>query len=146
MAVSWLGEHANHCTDELAWYPPPAVERKAPSQEEQGKFGEPEMLGLMAMRNPRLLAVISQLQRAALAGSWQLRFTAVHALGKVAVKSEEPFRFHCYCVLNALAGNNPNKPCDVLGACLTAPVTICSVPSISITACWSLLFSAAPLL
>jgi hypothetical protein len=115
MAVSWLGEHANHCTDELAWYPPPSVERKAPSQEEQGQFGEPEMLGLMAMRNPRLLAVISQLQRAALAGPWQLRFTAVHALGKVAVKSEEPFRFHCYCVLNALAGNNPDKPCDVLG-------------------------------
>jgi hypothetical protein len=116
MAVAWLGDHANHCTDELAWYPPPHVERKAPTQEEQGHFGEPELLGMMAMRNPRLLSVISQLQRVALTGPWQLRFSAAHALGKVAVKSEEPFRFHCYCLLNALAGSGPDKPCDVLGA------------------------------
>jgi hypothetical protein len=92
------------------------VERKAPTQEEQGHFGEPELLGMMAMRNPRLLSVISQLQRVALTGPWQLRFSAAHALGKVAVKSEEPFRFHCYCLLNALAGSGPDKPCDVLGA------------------------------
>eukprot|EP00892_Ulva_mutabilis_P007551 jgi/Ulvmu1/5168/UM021_0185.1 len=115
MAITWLGDHANHCTDELVWYPPPPVERKAPAQHEKGTFGEQEMLGVMAMRNPRLMSVISQLQRAALTLSWQLRVAAVRALGSIAVKADEPFRFHCYSLLNALAGTNADDSADVLG-------------------------------
>lgn len=116
MAITWLGDHANHCTDELVWYPPPPVERKAPTQHEKGTFGEQEMLGVMAMRNPRLMSVISQLQRAALTLSWQLRVAAVRALGSIAVKADEPFRFHCYSLLSALAGTSADKSVDALGA------------------------------
>lgn len=116
MAITWLGDNANHCTDELVWYPPPPVERKAPAQHEKGVFGEQEMLGVMAMRNPRLMSVISQLQRAALTLSWQLRVAAVRALGSIAVKADEPFRFHCYSLLTALAGTGGDESADALGA------------------------------
>lgn len=125
MAITWLGDHANHCTDELVWYPPPPVERKAPTQEQKGTFGEQEMLGVMAMRNPRLMSVISQLQRAALTLSWQLRVAAVRALGSIAVKADEPFRFHCYSLLNALAGTAAGKSVDSLGVFITTEKQCC---------------------
>jgi hypothetical protein len=110
MVVTWLGDNANTATNELAWYPPPAVERKAPGSHEKDAFGEPEMLALMALRNPMLMSVISQLQRTALTGTWALRVGAAHALGKVAVMSDEPFRFHCYVLLCALSGEGASDP------------------------------------
>lgn len=111
--MTWLGDNANSATNELAWYPPPSVERKAPASHEKDAFGEPEMLALMAMRNPMLMAVVSQLQGTALAGAWNLRVAAAHALGKIAALSDEPFRFHCYTLLATLAGQNTD---DTLGA------------------------------
>jgi hypothetical protein len=119
MAVTWLGDNANSATNELAWYPPPAVERKAPASHEKDAFGEPEMLALMALRNPMLMAVISQLQRTALAGTWNLRVAAAHALGKVAVMADEPFRLHCYVLLSALAGEASGDPLGTSHSCTT---------------------------
>jgi hypothetical protein len=110
MAVTWLGDNGNTATNELAWYPPPSVERKAPASHEKDSFGEPEMLSLMAMRNPMLMSVISQLQRTALAGTWNLRVAATHSLGKLAVMSDEPFRFHCYVLITALSGGGTSDP------------------------------------
>ena len=117
MASFWIGEHANQACNEHCWYPPPSVPRKAPLPREKHAFGEPEMLALMALRSPNLMAVISQLQRAALCGAWQLRCAAASALAKIAVKSEEPFRLHCYSILVALKGQDTSghDSCDALG-------------------------------
>lgn len=123
--MTWLGDNANSATNELAWYPPPSVERKAPASHEKDAFGEPEMLSLMAMRNPMLMSVISQLQGTALAGAWHLRVAAAHALGKIAALSDEPFRFHCYTLLATLAGHNTE---DTLGA-LPSVSRVCCVPA-----------------
>jgi hypothetical protein len=114
MAVTWLGDNANSATNELAWYPPPSVERKAPASHEKDAFGEAEMLCLMAMRNPMLMSIISQLQRTALAEAWHLRMAAALALGKIAVMSEEPFRIHCYTLLAALSGSKAHDPLGML--------------------------------
>ena len=124
MAATWLGDNANSATNELAWYPPPPVARKAPASHEKDSFGEPEMLALMAQRNPALMAVLSQLQRAALTGPWSLRVAAAHALGKIAVMSEEPFRFHGYCLLVALAGADSGDPLGALRACWPASAVL----------------------
>lgn len=94
--------------------------RKAPLSHESDAFGEPEMLALMALRNPSLLAVIAQLQRATLTGAWPLRVTGASALAKVAVKSEEPFRLHCYSLLQAFAGGaDATDAGDILGTLLS---------------------------
>lgn len=140
--MTWLGDNANSATNELAWYPPPAVERKAPASHEKDAFGEPEMLALMALRNPMMMSVISQLQRMALSGTWNLRVAAAHALGKIAVMSDEPFRFHCYVLLRALSGESANDPLGALFIKFSTNYLACPLKQQPLLQCESALVSS----
>lgn len=67
-----------------------------------------------ASRNPALTRVISALHEIVLTGPWTLRAAAARALGKIAVRSGEPFRMQCYIILNTclMAGGGTH---DALG-------------------------------
>jgi hypothetical protein len=64
----------------------------------------PELLAAAAAStNPLLTVVIAHLQRALVAGSWEVRVAAAQALAKVGVRSGEPFRVQCYALLSGAA-------------------------------------------
>ena len=54
-------------------------------------------------RNPSLSVVISALHDVILSGNWQLRASAARAIGKIAVRSGEPYRLQCYSILVSLS-------------------------------------------
>jgi hypothetical protein len=62
-----------------------------------------------------MMAVVAQLQHAVLAMPWEVRIAAAQAIAKVAVRSEEPYRIHCYSILRSLAAHDATNGHDPLG-------------------------------
>uniref|UniRef100_A0A7S0WTL6 SH3 domain-containing protein n=1 Tax=Chlamydomonas leiostraca TaxID=1034604 RepID=A0A7S0WTL6_9CHLO len=138
----WLGEHVNAIAGTVAWKPPNKASVKLPFMPTAGDAatvsGLPdvqldalERLTLAAaVHSPLLHMAISHLQRAMLAGSWEVRVAAAQALAKVAVRSPEPYRVQAYSVLAGTVQPAPppagsslgTGSSDVLGlACVVQP-------------------------
>lgn len=67
-------------------------------------------------RNPSLSVVISALNDVILSGNWQLRASAARAIGKIAIRSGEPYRLQCYGILVSLsAGTRGQDPLGLHG-------------------------------
>ena len=94
-----------------------------------------------------MMAVVSQLQHAILTMPWAIRCAAAQATAKVrllrensgfsayahvasscayfvqvAVRSEEPYRIHCYSILRSLAASDLTMGHDFLGVHVSQPV------------------------
>jgi len=109
ISVWWLGANANMAAGEIVWsphrQPMPDVSLSEPSLEVLAKAGERSLL---------LTGVISQLQRGLMVGSWEVRVAAAQAIGKVAIRSPEPYRLQCYSILKAVVANSIHED-DPLG-------------------------------
>ena len=75
-----------------------------------------QVIALQAAENPAMMAVVAQLQHAVLTMPWEVRIAAAQAIAKVAVRSEEPYRIHCYSILRSLAASGRATGNDPLGA------------------------------
>lgn len=126
LAAWWLGENINHISGEWvgqAIRAAPKAEANGTTEGEEGdkkkkkkkkesEAGEEitrdvavsnaEALMLEAGRSPVMVTVLDALQRALLSGAWPVRVAAAEAMGKVAVRSPEPYRLQCYSVLTSL--------------------------------------------
>jgi len=114
-AAAWfLGENANYATSEYAWNDraPSAPPFRHPRDFAAGGGAE-GALAQAAASNPPMAQVVAELHRCVLAGAWGTRLEAVRALGKIAVRSREPFRVQCYLILQS---------CGASGMGLTAAV------------------------
>ncbi len=74
-----------------------------------------ELLVKEASRSPMLLTVLQALQRALSTGSWHVRVAAVESIGKIAIRSPEPFRIYCYALLSSTSRAHGIMSRDVLG-------------------------------
>ena len=83
-----------------------------------------QVIALQAAENPAMMAVVAQLQHAVLTMPWEVRIAAAQAIAKVAVRSEEPYRIHCYSILRSLAASDRATGNDPLGARTRAFVLI----------------------
>eukprot|EP00873_Tetraselmis_striata_P008154 jgi/Tetstr1/428418/TSEL_018432.t1 len=112
VAAWWLGANANLGSGELVWERRPSA---------QAHDGEPalEVLAAAARRSPAMVAVIGQLQKAMLTGAWQVRVAAAQALGKVAIRSGEPFRLQCYSILRGATAAADSEDSDPMGLAST---------------------------
>jgi len=63
--------------------------------------------------NPSLSVVISALNDVILSGNWQLRAAAARAIAKIALRSGEPYRLHCYGILRSVSLGSHGQ--DTLG-------------------------------
>ena len=63
--------------------------------------------------NPSLSVVISALNDVILSGNWQLRTAAARAIAKIALRSGEPYRLHCYGILVSVSQGSHGQ--DSLG-------------------------------
>lgn len=63
--------------------------------------------------NPSLSIVISALNDVILSGNWQLRAAAARAISKIALRSGEPYRLHCYGILTSVSLGSHGQ--DTLG-------------------------------
>ncbi|GAX84107.1 hypothetical protein CEUSTIGMA_g11530.t1 [Chlamydomonas eustigma] len=100
-AAWWLGEHVNQLCGSSAWKAVGKGPIELPAWLAPPSDPSERMALAAATHCPMLVAVISHLQRALLAGSWELRCTSAQALAKVAVRSREPYRIQCYSALAA---------------------------------------------
>ncbi len=74
------------------------------------------LINAHADRNPSLSVVISALHDVILSGNWQLRASAARAIGKIAVRSGEPYRLQCYGILVSLSvGTRGQDPLGLQG-------------------------------
>ena len=124
-AAWWLGEHANElCGEyvgqkvkalmlntETAVIEETASEGSVFEEEPQEKDSilsqtEPsKLIEIHSTRSPALALIIATLHDVILGGSWQLRAAATRALGKIAIRSGEPFRLQCYGILVSVSGS-----------------------------------------
>lgn len=81
-----------------------------------------QVIALQAAENPAMMAVVAQLQHAVLTMPWEVRIAAAQAIAKVAVRSEEPYRIHCYSILRSLAASGRATGNDPLGEILSSVV------------------------
>lgn len=74
------------------------------------------LLSAHADRNPSLAVVISSLNDIILSGNWQSRASAARAIGKIAIRSGEPYRLQCYGILASLSvGSRGQDPLGLQG-------------------------------
>jgi len=66
-----------------------------------------------AESNPSLSIVISALNDVIMSGNWQLRTAAARAIAKIALRSGEPYRLHCYGILLSVSLGSHGQ--DTLG-------------------------------
>jgi hypothetical protein len=134
MSAWWLGEHANVAANEFAGtsgieadtFEDEGVIKPPSGRVEIATHNKPlsagEVIALQASENPAMMAVVSQLQHAVLTMPWEVRIAAAQAIAKVAVRSEEPYRIHCYSILRSLAASDHAAGNDALGvAAVVAP-------------------------
>jgi len=127
MSAWWLGENANVAAGEYAGTSGVVSSQagelgtlKPPSgRVDIATHGTPlsagEVIALQAAENPAMMAVVAQLQHAVLTMPWEVRIAAAQAIAKVAVRSEEPYRIHCYSILRSLAASDRATGNDPLG-------------------------------
>ena len=96
-ATLWfLGEHANFICSLYAWNDDDESLEIGMSSDAEGVH-----LGQMSsVRSVQMDACVRGLVRAMGRGAWATRAHAAVALGKVGVRSCEPFRYHCYAALS----------------------------------------------
>lgn len=76
-------------------------EHRSDTLEDGSKQQSSSLLASAATRNPLMAQAIAELQGCVVAGTWGIRVEAARALGKLAVRSGEPFRMQCYTILAA---------------------------------------------
>jgi len=139
-AAWWLGEHANDLCEEYVGKPVKAMVLKAgqledtidvESEEEETeetpkrkndleKIDLSKLLDLHAGRVPALSIIISTLHDVILSGTWQLRAAAARSIGKIAIRSGEPYRLQCYGILVSIStGSQGQDPLGLRG--VTSP-------------------------
>ncbi|GBF93132.1 hypothetical protein Rsub_05861 [Raphidocelis subcapitata] len=109
-AVWWLGENANFATNEFAWRPRGAPAPLAEALETADGVPQELLAAAAVAVNPLLSLILTHLQRAMLAGSWEVRMAAAQAVSKVAVRSGEPFRVQCYSMLATARSRDAAAP------------------------------------
>eukprot|EP00879_Flechtneria_rotunda_P022502 GHRR01023753.1.p1 GENE.GHRR01023753.1~~GHRR01023753.1.p1 ORF type:complete len:1357 (+),score=559.90 GHRR01023753.1:692-4762(+) len=102
-AAWWLGENGNFGVGEYAWQPQPLPAELVQQLETADSCSQGRMATAAVAANPVLCMLIARLQRVMLTGLWEVRIAAAQALAKIAVRSGEPFRVQCYCILAAAA-------------------------------------------
>ena len=95
-ALRFLGENVNFCLAEYAW------EAHAEAAAAAEAANTRDFLVGTAARQPLLYSTVMVLQQALACGELPKRAAAVRALGSVAVRSGEPYRWLCYRALRAL--------------------------------------------
>ncbi|KAI8103471.1 hypothetical protein M9435_004809 [Picochlorum sp. BPE23] len=126
-AAWWLGEMANQLCGEkcgsvvdsillrakhdVAFEDDESVENTEEEEEEedlsQEQFDRRTLIDAHSNRSPSLSIVISALNDIILGGNWQLRSAAARAIGKIAIRSGEPYRLQCYGILRSVSmGSN----------------------------------------
>jgi hypothetical protein len=140
-AAWWLGEHANDLCEEYVGKPVKAMVLKGshlndnrdvdsdvdedemedtPKKNDLKRIDLSKLLDLHAGRVPALSIIISTLHDVILSGTWQLRAAAGRAIGKIAIRSGEPYRLQCYGILVSIStGSQGQDPLGLRG--VTAP-------------------------
>jgi len=100
-AAYWfLGENGNVACSEYAWqFNPMRVDLPEIGLDSNTRS---RTLNAIAKSNPLMLETIERLSTGSLTKPWEVRVTAARSLGKLAIRSPEPYRFQCYsslCVL-----------------------------------------------
>ena len=82
-------------------------EEKENEDRSQQQLDRRTLIDAHSNRSPSLSVIISALSDIILGGNWQLRSAAARAIGKIAIRSGEPYRLQCYGILRSVStGSN----------------------------------------
>lgn len=134
-AAWWLGENANNLCGEFTGKNVEAITYRLDSSDSDDvgdkestsdvaieseqedivdqSIDKAKLLEVHASRNPALSVIIATLHEIVLTGKWQLRAAGARALGKIAIRSGEPFRLQCYGILLSISSSSDDQ--DPLG-------------------------------
>lgn len=128
LAAWWLGENLNAVSGE--WTGQSAAKPQEGQAQADGvgpaadskklQVTNAEALMREAGRSPVMVTVLDALQRALVSAPWAARVAAAEAMGKVAVRSPEPYRLQCYSVLAGVTKSRGGLSRDVLGVLTVA--------------------------
>ena len=105
-AAWWIGENANFGSGEYSWKPRDLPDQIVQQLESADGANQQQLAAAAISINPVLAMLIARLQRVMVTGLWEIRIAAAQAITKIAIRSGEPFRIQCYCVLASAAAGS----------------------------------------
>eukprot|EP00878_Enallax_costatus_P001838 GHUV01001996.1.p1 GENE.GHUV01001996.1~~GHUV01001996.1.p1 ORF type:complete len:1153 (+),score=396.09 GHUV01001996.1:337-3795(+) len=105
-AAWWIGDNANFGSGEYSWKPRTMPDQIVQQLESADGANQQQLAAAAIAINPILAMLIAGLQRVMVTGLWEIRAAAAQAITKVAIRSGEPFRIQCYCILASAAAGS----------------------------------------